>query len=104
MIARVAFWKLKPGKYADFFREMSKSAAILQGHAGIKGIEMLHSVNETNLPISITYWDTLQDSDNSRNQPEFQAAIGKMKPILEGMPEIKIYDVDGLEIFLKKFK
>lgn len=93
-VARVAYWKFKPG-----MREKGKRIRDGMGDMfdfpGVVGTIWLDSSEDPDASLSFVLFESGQAMEANSKDPRFRASLGPMAEVVERLPpELHAYDVD----------
>lgn len=93
-IARVAYWKFKPGQ-----RERGKQIRDQMGDIfsfpGILGTIWLDSEEDPDASLSFVIFESKEAMEANSRDPRFRDGLKPMAPVTEKLPpELHVYDVD----------
>lgn len=94
MYARVAQYRVKPGKYEDFVEALAIAIPMMRQQKGFQALLVLR-VEGSNPPDVrvMTIWDSQQALQHSENNVYFYQAVSRALVLAEGFPVIREEEV-----------
>ncbi len=93
-VARVAFWKFKPGQ-RERGKRLRDEAGDMFAFPGVVGAVWLDSAEDPDASLSFVIFESLDAMEANNKDPKFRNGLAPLAPLVERMPpELHTYEVD----------
>ncbi len=93
-VARVAFWKFKPGM-REKGKRMRDAMGDMFSFPGVVGAVWLDSAEDPDASLSFVIFESREAMEANGKDPRFREGLKPMAEVLERLPpELHVYDVD----------
>lgn len=93
-VARVAYWKFKPGMRAQGKRLRDQSGDMF-AFPGVIGTIWLDSTEDPDASLSFVVFESREAMEANDRDPRFRAGLKPMAEVVERLPpELHVYEVD----------
>lgn len=97
-VARVAFWKFKPGQRKRG-KQLRDQMGDMMRYPGVLAAVWLDSREDLDACLSFVVFESDAAMEAQSNDPGFRAGLGPMAEVAERIPpELHLYDVDFVRI------
>lgn len=97
-IARVAYWKFKPGQ-RERGKKLRDAMGDMLAYPGAVGAIWLDSVEDPDASLSFVIFESREALEANSKDPTFRSGLAPMAPVAERIPpELHLYDVDLAEL------
>jgi heme-degrading monooxygenase HmoA len=86
----VAIGEFKPGRFSE--AQALYEQAVATYHEGFKGAYLLQQPG-TDRGISVIFWDSVDQMDDSQSEALHQQILKKMAPLFTQLPSTSVYEV-----------
>ncbi len=93
-VARVAYWRFKPGQ-REAGKRLRDEAGDMLAFPGVVGAIWLDSVENPDASLSFVLFESREAMEANNRDPKFRQGIAPMAAVVEKMPpELHTYEVD----------
>ena len=93
-IARVAYWKFKPGQ-RERGKKLRDSMGDMLEYPGVIGAIWLESTEDPDASLSFVLFENREAMEANSRDPRFRSGLAPMAQVAEKIPpELHVYDVD----------
>lgn len=93
-VARVAFWKFKPGQ-RERGKQLRDEAGDMMSFPGVLGAVWLDSVEDPDASLSFVLFEDRGAMEANDHDPKFRRGLAPMAAVVEKLPpELHTYEVD----------
>ncbi len=93
-VARVAYWRFKPGQ-RERGKRLRDAMGDMLGYPGVLGAVWLDSVEEPDASLSFVFFESREAMDANSQDPRFRSGLKPMAEVAEKIPpELHVYEVD----------
>ncbi len=97
-VARVAYWKFKPGQ-RERGKRLRDAAGDMLAYPGVVGAIWLDSTEDRDASLSFVIFESREAMEANSKDPTFRSGLAPMAEVAERMPpELRVYDVDMADL------
>lgn len=86
MVKRIVRLTIQPDKVEEFKKYFTASHSQIRSFPGCISVSLHHDVNQPEVMITYSKWDSENDLENYRNSELFKTTWQKVKPLFGGAP------------------
>lgn len=93
MFVRIAWGKVKEGAWSEYERRYLDQNPVSEQPQGLQRRTLVRSVDDPDEGISITFWETREDSEAYRSSPQYERHVENMEDVFIGEWWTKTYEI-----------